>query len=296
MGEIAAVITSICWTISSITFTFAGRKVGASVLNRLRLALAIVWTLLMHLLLTGQLLPTQAAPERWLWLGLSGIVGLVLGDLFLFQAYISIGPRLSTLIMSLAPVISAILAWLFFGELLRPFQIVGVLVTLAGIAIVILERVEEKKTPVDRKSYILGVLSGVGGATGQALGLILAKQGLSGDFPSISGLAIRMLVSTAVLWAITIFSGKGLQTLQGFRHRSTFIFLLAGSLVGPFLGVWLSIISIQLAPIGIASTLMALSPLFLIPAGFFVFHERITLRAIVGTLVSLCGIVILFLL
>jgi drug/metabolite transporter (DMT)-like permease len=128
------------------------------------------------------------------------------------------------------------------------------------------------------------------------VGLILAKQGLSGDFPSISGLSIRMLVSALVIWGITIFRGQARHTFQGILDRSTFGFLLGGSLVGPFLGVWLSIVSIQLAPIGIASTLMSLSPLFLIPAGLLIFHERVSPRAIFGTLVSLCGIVILFLL
>lgn len=297
MGEIAAIITSICWSISSITFTFAGQKVGASVLNRLRLALAIVWTLLMHLALTGQILPLQAAPERWLWLGLSGIVGLVLGDFFLFQAYIHIGPRISTLIMSLAPVISALLAWLFLRESLRLAQVIGMLITLAGVALVILERVDgSRTTQIPQRQYLIGVLSAVGGATGQALGLILAKEGLAGDFPSISGLAIRMFVSTLVLWAITLFTGQVKRTLQGIRARSTFGFLLGGSLVGPFLGVWLSIVSIQFAPVGVASTLMSLSPIFLIPAGVWIFHERVSLRAIAGTLISVCGIIVLFLL
>jgi len=296
LGEIAAIITSICWSISSITFTFASHKVGAAGVNRLRLAFAIVWTLLMHLALTGQVLPTQAGLDRWLWLGLSGIVGLVLGDLFLFQAYLNIGPRISTLIMSLAPVISAILAWIFLHEVLRLTQIIGILVTLAGVAIVILERVHGKTTPVDQKRYLVGVLSAVGGATGQALGLILAKEGLSGDFPSISGLAIRMFVSTLVLWAITLFAGQVKTTLQGMRSRSTLGLMLGGSLVGPFIGVWLSIVSIQLAPVGVASTLMALSPIFLIPAGVWIFHEHVSLRAIIGTVVSVCGIVILFLL
>ncbi len=296
MGAFAAVITSMCWTISSITFTFAGQKVGAVVLNRLRLAFAIVWTILMHFALTGHLLPVGAAPERWLWLGLSGIVGLILGDVFLFQAYINIGPRLSTLIMSLAPVIGAVLAWLLFDEILRLSQIIGMLVTLAGVIIVVLERTEVKHSPVDHHRYLIGLLCAVGGAAGQAVGLILAKQGLSGDFPSISGLAIRMLISVLTLWIITLFTGQVRTTFDGLRTRSTFGLILGGSLIGPFLGVWLSIVSIQLAPIGVASTLMALSPLFLIPAGHWIFHEQVSLRAILGTLISICGIVILFLL
>jgi drug/metabolite transporter (DMT)-like permease len=296
LGELAAVFTSICWTFTSIIFTFAGHKVGASVLNRMRLAFAVIWILTIHLILQGRLIPIDAAPERWLWLGLSGIFGLVLGDLFLFQGFVMVGPRISTLIMALSPVMSAVFAWLLLGESLRLTQIGGILLTLSGVAWVVLERTPEAKTFVDRKRYALGLLAAFGGAAGQTAGLLMAKRGLVGDFPSVSGLAIRMLVAVAALWLVTFISGQAPSTLRSMRDRTAFWLILVGSLVGPFLGVWLSIISIQLSPVGVASTLMSLNPIFLLPFAYWLFKERVSLRAVLGTLVSVAGIVMLFLL
>ncbi len=296
MGQLAAVVTSLCWTITSIIFTFAGQRVGALKVNRIRLAFAILWTLLMHLLLQGQLIPLDAAPERWLWLGLSGIFGLVLGDLFLFQAFVMVGPRISTLVMALSPVLSALAAWLWLGEALRPAQVIGILLTVGGITWVVLERTSGQALITDRKRYALGVLAAFGGAAGQSIGLLMAKVGLEGGFLSISGLAIRMLVSAVAIWLITLLAGQAPATLQSMRDRRVLGLILAGSLIGPFLGVWLSIVSIQLAPVGVASTLMSLNPIFLLPFAYLLFKERVSPRAVLGTLVSMAGIALLFLL
>jgi drug/metabolite transporter (DMT)-like permease len=166
-GEIAALATSLCWTATATLFTFASQKVGSMVLNRIRLLLAVVFLVLTHLLLRIPL-PLQAGGERWLWLGLSGIVGLTLGDLFLFQTFIAIGPRLGMLMMSLAPVIAGISAWLFLSEAMGGFQILGVALTLAGVAWVVLERgggiAERPAQPEDPESskvYWRGILFGL---------------------------------------------------------------------------------------------------------------------------------------
>lgn len=297
MGEIAAVATALIWAISSIFHTYAGRRVGAPVLNRLRLVLAVIWITLVHWLLRGRPLPLDAEPQRWLWLGLSGIAGLVLGDLALFQGFVLIGPRLTTLIMSGAPMLGAVLAWLLLGEALRPGQIFGIFLTLIGIAVVVLERNPNgPSVAAGRNSYLLGLLAAFGGAVGQAIGLILSKQGLADGFPTISGVSIRMLVAMLTLWIVTLVTGKTRQTLAATRDRRALGSMVIGSILGPFVGVWLSLISVQLSPVGVASTLQAINPIFLLPIGAWVFHEKVSPRAVIGTLISLSGVGALFLL
>lgn len=295
MGELAGILTSVFWTFSSIIFTFAGRKVGSVILNRMRLAFALVWIVLMHWIIQGTPLPLNAAPERWFWLGLSGIIGLVLGDLFLFKAYVIVGPRITTLVMASVPVLSAVLAWIFLKENLRLMQIVGIALTVAGIALVVLEQ-RNGASHTDRRRYLIGLLAAFGGAVGQSLGLLLAKPGLSGNFPSISGLAIRMLVATVTIWLITLFTGQTRSTFKAVSEQKAAGLIIAGSIVGPFLGVWLSIVAIQLTMVGVASTLTSLSPILQIPSSYFIFKEKISLRAIIGTIISLVGVVVLFLL
>jgi len=266
------------------------------VVNRIRLLLAVLFLMVTHWLFLATPLPFNAEPERWYWLALSGVIGLALGDGFLFQAFVWIGPRLSTLLMSLAPVLSALLAWLFLAETLTGGQIGGILLTVGGIAWVILDRDGAQRRPDDQRRYVWGLLFGLGAATGQAVGLITAKKGLGGDFPALSGNLIRMLAATTVIWVVTLFWGQAGPTLRRLLSQRQIIWhIIGGTLVGPFIGVWLSLVAIQLTHIGIASTLMALPPVFLLPIAYFVFKERPGWRAITGTLVAMVGVAILFL-
>jgi drug/metabolite transporter (DMT)-like permease len=294
LGELAALATALCWTASSTFFTFGARRVGSVAVNRLRLAIAAVLLILLHVLTIGPALPLDAAPERWLWLGLSGVIGLTLGDAFLFQAYLWIGPRLSMLMMSIVPVISTFLAWATLGEQLTPVEWAGVGLTVGGIAVVVLERRNsEQAEPHD---FRRGLLFGIGAAVGQAVGLVLAKRGLAGDFPALSGNVIRMLTAATVMWVFTVARGQVGATFERLRRAPDALRpILGGSLFGPVFGVWLSLISIQWTQIGVASTLMALPPVFLLPIARVVFRESISWRAVLGTLAAMAGVATLFL-
>ena len=266
------------------------------VVNRTRLVLAVIFLLLTHWVIMGTPFPWNATPERWLWLGLSGVLGLVIGDAMLFQSFIWLGPRLSMLIMSLVPVISTLFAWILLGERLTTWQLVAIAITVSGVASVILDQSGNNAAIVTGKKYLTGVLFGLGAATGQALGLIAAKKGLAGDFSVLSGTLIRMIVAMTVLWGVTILMRQGQETLHKLKdHPQAFKFLLAGAFFGPFLGVYLSLISVQATQVGIASTLMSLPPVFLLPISHFVFGEHIGIRAITGTLVAIAGVAMLLL-
>ena len=295
-GELAALATSVCFSATSTFFTFAGRQVGSVVVNRTRLVLAVFLLTAAHLLL-GTPLPLHAASERWFWLSISGIIGLVLGDAFLFQAFIWIGPRLSMLLMALAPILASIMAWLFLDEILSLIQISGILLTVAGIAWVVLEQNGQRKvSKLDTRNYILGILCGLGGAAGQALGLITAKKGLGGDFPALSGTLMRMLAATVALWGFTLIQGQARVTFKQLASKRQVSWLiLGGAFTGPFLGVTFSLVAIQHTQVGIASTLMALPPVILLPVGYFVFKERFGWQAILGTFVAMAGVGLLFL-
>jgi drug/metabolite transporter (DMT)-like permease len=296
MGEIAALLTSFCWSLTSVQFTLAGRRVGSGVVNRVRLVLAALFLASAHLLLYGQLLPLDAEPFRWGWLGLSGTVGLVLGDASLFQSFVLIGPRRGMLLMTLVPVISTLLAWGWLGEILLPIEIGAILLTVGGIAWVVLERQPEAETGIEGQGrYGLGVLFGAGGALGQALGLVLAKQGLVDDFPSLSAALIRMVAAVVVIWAFTLVQGRVKAVWRGLGDRKALASIVGGALTGPFAGVWLSMVAVQHAPVGIASTLMAMSPIMLMPLSHWVFRERVSLRAVAGTAVAIVGATVIFL-
>lgn len=294
IGELAALATSMTFAVNSAFFTVAGRKVGSVVVNRMRLVFALFFLIIAHVLFLGTLYPVEAGADRWLWLGLSGIVGLVLGDAFLFQAFVWVGPRISMLMMSLAPIIAAVTAWMFLGESLSLLKIVGIALTIGGLIWVILENNHYRNR--ENRNYLKGILFGLGGATGQALGLVLAKYGLGGSFSPLSGNFIRMATAMIGMWLITLVQGKGISTVKTvLTDNQALIYIAGGAFVGPFVGVSLSLLALQYADVGVASTLMALPPIFLLPVSHFFFQERFGWGAVVGTMVALSGVAVLFL-
>jgi len=297
MGQFAGLLTSLCWSFTSILFTLSGRQVGSAVVNRTRLALALVMVSGAHWVAQGQPLPLDADLSRWGWLALSGLIGFVLGDAALFQAFVMIGPRLSMLLMALSPAMGAVLAWLLLGEALSGWEILGMALAIGGVAWVVTDR-RNGNGNSDRapRAYLIGVLFGLGGALGQALGLIFSKEGLRGDFSALSGNVIRLIAATITIWAFTVFRGQASNTLAVLRAKPGALrTIVGGAVAGPFLGVWLSLIAVQNAPVGVASTLMSFPPILLIPLGWLIFKERITQRAIVGTVLALAGVAVLFL-
>lgn len=297
MGEIAAFLVAICWAFTSVFFTAAGSQVGSLVVNRTRLLFASILLLASHLLLTGHLLPLDAAPERWWWLGLSGLIGLVLGDAFLFQAFILIGARISTLIMASVPVISALIAWVFLNEKLNGLEFAGILITVAGISIVVGDHHHAGRSPLGQHSpqYLQGILFAFLGALGQAVGLVLQKKGGAGDFPAISSVLIRVLLAALIMWGIALFQKKARYTLQQSTSTKTvFRAILLGTLVGPFAGIWLSMVAIQSAYVGVAATLMALTPIIMLPIAYWIYKEKISTLAYAGTFLSLAGVALIF--
>ena len=294
IGELAALATSFLFAMTALIFTSTGRMVGSQVTNRMRLTFALVYLIILNVVLFREPLPFSAESSRWLWLSLSGVIGLSLGDAFLFQSLISVGPRLGTLLLSLAPIFGSIIAWVFFGEILTPLQITGIVVALTGIAWVVLSHEEPPDTPhgYTRRGVIFGVLAGLG----QAIGLVLSKQGMFGDFPSFQANSIRMLAAVIFIWAWSAFEGKTGATFIALREKPQVIRLLAiGALVGPVLGVSSSLLAVQHAEIGVASTLMALPPVIILPISYFVFREKIGWPAIAGTMLAIAGVGILFL-
>lgn len=296
IGELAALATSFFFSVGPTFFTLAGRLVGSVVVNRSRLVVAFGYLLIVHLALYGTLLPLDAEPDRWFWLGLSGLIGFVLGDAALFQAFIVIGTRLTMLIFTVNPIIASLLGWLFLEESLSPTQILGMLITLSGIAWVMLERNNSVQRELTPKAYTTGILLAVLAGAGQAIGAVTAKLGLYGDFPPLSGQIIRISVAMVGIWVLTFISGKARSTLQALKDQPKAVkYILVASFLGPFLGVFFSLVAIQNTHVGIASTLMSLQPVFLIPIGYYFFKETISVRSIIGTLIAITGVAIIFL-
>jgi drug/metabolite transporter (DMT)-like permease len=290
LGESAALLTSACWALNSVCFTVAGRRVGSASVNLVRLLMAWGLLVLLHLGLYGSPFPMQAGTARLGWLGMSGLIGFALGDAVLFESFLLIGPRLAMLLMTLSPIFSAWLAWMFLGQSLSLPKILAMVVTLGGIAWVVWGDGEGEAHP----HLWRGILLGVGGALGQSVGLVFSMKGLAGGFPPISANLIRVSAGLATLLLYFGATGRLRGTLGGLRDGRATAFIGLGAATGPVLGVVLSLVAIAKAPMGVAATLMSLSPVILLPVSHFVFKEKVGGHAILGTLLALAGAAALF--
>lgn len=294
-GQIAALLTAFCWSTNSVFFTLAGRRVGSPTVNVTRLGLAWFAMIALHLVVLGSPWPMAAGSSRLMWLGISGLIGFAAGDAVLFEAFVRLGPRLAMLIMTLWPVMAALMAWAFLGEQLTLAKVGAMGVTLGGIAFVVSGGSSAADT-TSGKTLGSGILLAVLGALGQATGFLFSKFGLAGGFHPISANLVRV---TAGILGLTLWMGLRRElgpNLAKLQDRKAFGWIAMGAVAGPVTGVILSLYAQAHAPLGIAATLMSLSPVILMPVSALVFHEKITARAIVGTCITVAGAAALFLL
>lgn len=292
IGESAALATAVCWTITAIAFELAGKKVGSLPVNLIRLVIAFFIIGIFSYFRKGMFVATDASNELWLWLSISGIIGFVIGDLLLFQAFVVIGARLSMLIMALSPPMSALLGYFILNENLSFVNMLGMAVTIAGIAIVVLNK--EKKSDQVQVSYpIKGILLAIGGAFGQALGLVLSKYGMK-DYDPFLSTQIRIIA--AIIGFTVLFSVLGIwpKVFSALRNKPAMLSISIGSVFGPFLGVSLSLLAIQYTTTGIAATIMSIVPILIIVPSIVIFKEKVKAKEIIGAVIAVCGVILFF--
>lgn len=292
IGEFAALSTAFCWAITASAFEVAGKKVGSQPLNLIRLLIGSIFLFMFTYITRGLAFPIDASLNTWKWLFLSGLVGLVLGDLLLFEAFVRIGARISMLIYASVPPMSGILAYFILGETMSTIQIVGMFVTLTGIAIVIL--VKETGSKVKLSHPITGILLAFGGAFGQALGYIIGKFGLE-NYDAFAATQIRLIAGIIGFTILFSIRGNWKSFFDAFKEKQAMAFITLGSFFGPFLGISLSLLAIQHTNPGVASTLTSITPVLLIPVAIFIRKETVHFKEFLGAMVAISGVALIFL-
>ena len=291
VGELSALATAVMWTGSALAFAAATTRVGSVYVNVVRLVAAVIF-LFVTIVVFG--IPVNVSAVQTMFLSLSGFVGFVFGDTFLFKSYEYNDARIGSLIMSAAPAMTALMAFLFLNETLSFTGILGIIITLAGIALVVLERKEPSTHYVPIS--MMGVLYALLGAIGQAGGMILAKSAFAyGPINGFVATFIRAFVATLVLAPLNYLAGRFTKPREIFSNDwKAFRFTMLGSFLGPYLGVTFSLIAISLTDVAIAATIIALVPIVMLPTVWILFRERLSWRAIVGACVAVGGVGILF--
>jgi drug/metabolite transporter (DMT)-like permease len=291
IGELSALAVTIVWAGTSFAFTRIAQKFGAIQLNIDRMLLSMVFILITSLIFN---LSFSLSYNQILYLTLSGIFGLVIGDSFYFKAFPVMGPRLSNLVMASSPAFSVVLSFLFLHEIIDLKGILGILVTLIGIVLVITQRKQEHSEGF--KITRDGLINAGIGSLCQAIGLVLAKLAFKeGDINPMIGTFYRLFTATIILLPIAIYIKRYSNPISLFKgDKKSQINIILGSFFGPFLGISLSFFAIQNTQVGIAAILMAMQPILMLPLSKIIYKEKLSLISIFGALIAVLGVVIIF--
>jgi drug/metabolite transporter (DMT)-like permease len=292
-GETAALLVAVFWSITALSFESASKKVGSLPVNIIRLVIGFIFLSLFSFIFRGFILPSDASVHNWIWLSVSGLIGFVLGDFLLFKSYTIIGSWFAMLIMTLAPPLAAIFGWIILGERLNLKELAGIIITMSGIFMAMLRR-DRANRRMTLSKPIAGLLFALGGAFGQALGIVFSKYGM-GDYNPFAATQIRIITGIIGFVALITVSRRWESVVSTLKQSKAMIAISVGSFFGPFLGVSFSLLAVQHTATGIASTIMALVPIFIIPPSIILFRHKITLLEIAGTIISLGGVGLFFL-
>ena len=298
-GELAALLTAVFWTVTALSFEAASRRIGSMVVNLWRLIIGFTFLTIFVYFYRGSLLPLDATPRAWFYLSLSGLIGFVFGDLCLFQAFVVVGARISMLMMALAPPMTAFIGWMVLGETLSWKSWVGMILTMAGIALVVLKRHTAEESNGGRRKVkfnypLWGILLGLGGALGQAAGLVFSKVGMQG-YDSFASTQIRVIAGITGFSLLFFIMRLWKDAFRALTYRKPMLQLTLGAFFGPFLGVSFSLIAIKYADTGIAATIMALVPVLIIPPSMIIYKEKVTLKEAAGAILAVGGVAMFFL-
>ena len=307
-GEFTAILTAFSWTFTALFFEYAGKRIGSLQVNLIRLIFGGLLLGSLLLATSGHFFPVGADARTWMWMSLSGLVGFVFGDLCLYYAYILITSRFSQLIMTLAPPFAALFGFMLLDERTGPMGLVGMAVTLTGIAISVLKRTHGKNGGSGLKLQLplRGVLMAVGGALGQGIGIVLSKKGMAcyeqcfgedlffGNYIPFAATQIRIIVATVGFLVIILIAGKKERIKQALHDKKGLWATFGGSFFGPFLGVSLSLTAVRYTHTGIASTIMATVPILILIPYAILYKQRPKWIEVLGAILCVLGVACFF--
>ena len=305
VGELISLTVACSWTVTALFAEVGSKRLGSLQMNVIRMCLSLLMLGATLWWFTGSPVPLYADGKAWFWLSMSGFVGYLLGDYCLFNSYIWIGSRFGQLFMTLAPPTAAIAGFFMLGETLSWNAWLGMMVTLTGIGISVLNKGTSNK--ISLKLPLKGVLFGIGAGIGQGVGLVLSKVGMTHYEASIpmGEEMVTDLMPFASTFIRAVTGAIGFLCVMGFQKQ--FHTLPAcvrdgkgmnaavwATITGPFIGVSLSLMAVQYTEAGIASTLMALTPVFIIWPAHFFFGQKVTIKEIIGACISVAGVSLFF--
>lgn len=293
-GEFAALLTAIFWTVTALAFTSAGKRVGSLAVNFWRLIVGVILLTLFISFRDGIFYDSTISDHELLWLALSGITGIFLGDLFLFKAFTITGPRVALLVMSLSPPMAALFSWLFLDDIISLRGIAGMSLTLSGIVLVIFKKGNPDGAKAGLRYSARGILFALLGATGQAAGIVMSKEGMPKGANAFAATQIRVIAGLAGFLLLITVIKRWKSVFTALKDVKGMGLISLGAFFGPFLGITFSLIAVSQTNPGIVQTITGINPILIIPFSVWLFKEKVTLREVLGSVIAVGGVALFF--
>jgi drug/metabolite transporter (DMT)-like permease len=302
VGIIAAVITLCCWTVGTFSFTTASELFSPKSINRVRLLYAtLLLTIVVCIWRNMNLaeLFTLPLPEHWLWLGVSGVVGLSIGDYFAFSAYKMMGSSRTSLFSTFAPGAALFGGILFLGERLNVIGLVGMTISVGGLIWFILSASAKQKGIENKDHLTKGIVYAILGALCQGLGLVFAKKGLvidtdAGRLMPLHATWIRMFSATIIIYLIGFFRGNLWTELKAVSLNQTiFRPVIIGTIFGPVIGVSTSLYAASVIEVSLAQTIFSLLPISVMLAAVVLGREKLERTSLIAAFIGVAGVFVL---
>lgn len=293
LGELISLGTAFFWTFTVIGFESAGKRVGSLPVNMIRLVVGMFLLTVTVFILTGSIFPVHVGEYAWNMLLISGLIGLVIGDLFLFQAFVDIGGRISLLIYSSVPIMTALLGYFIFDEIFDVLTIIGIVITLCAISVVILAK--RNKSKEFEAHVIKGIVFAFVGAVAQSLGLVFSKLGMGDTMSAFEATQIRVIAAIVGFTLYITFKKEWKNVFLALKDKIAMKYIVIGSVFGPFLGVTSSLLAMRYTSIGVSTTIAQLNVILIIPFSIMLFKEKVKMIEIIASIVAFIGVALLFL-
>lgn len=301
-GEVIALLTTLCWSLGIFPFTEAAKRIGSAPLNQYRLLLA--WIIISIILffwndLNPVELFSEPQPYHFIFLGLSGIIGFSIGDYCSFNSFKLLGPKLASLYTTFAPGAALLIGYIALNESVNLIGIFGILITVSGVIWLTLSKKDSNAaTQVGYTRDKRGIIYGIIGALCQGTGLVLSKYGMDYydvKLPTMHAVWIRLLFAFSAAFIVSLMAGKLKSNSKPIftNEKNNLPFVFFGTILGPVMGVTLSLLAIQKLEVAVAQTIFALLPLFVLPISLIVYKERITIQSVFACLLALSGVLLL---
>jgi drug/metabolite transporter (DMT)-like permease len=293
--------TSVFWAISPMFMASAGRRIGSFNTNLLRSLLAggilAAVVLPVYLLVARGVAPPSAG--QWGWLVASGVVGMVFGDACFYEALVRLGPRRAVKVNTLAPVVAVAVGAVFQGEPLTGRALLGAALVIAAVAYATFANTgggAAAPTTEPGRMSAGGLAFGVGSAVFIALGSVLGRQAFRADggaLDAVVATVVRVNSAAVVLWGLTLARGRVRHVLAFMKDPHVRHRLAWGTLFGPLAGMLCYLSALKFSPAGLVSTVVATSPLVVIPLVAARYRVRVGAGVVAAAGVAVVGVALI---